>query len=230
MSTSASLEPRSDRRHLRRAQTIEQIVDVAVEVMAEQGVGGLSLGEVARRIGVRPPSLYVYFDSKHAVYDAVFARGWREIAQRMAEMGEPPEAGDLDEYFLSTAEEFVRWSVEHPVHSQLMAWRPVPGYEPSAEAYEPAQQLLAASTARFTQLQALGLLDPEADPAELLRAWTVVLSGVMTQQLANAPDESFETGTFTTLLPQLVQMFLTHHAPDPPINGRTSHAPRRRSR
>ena len=47
--------------------------------MTEYGVGGLSLGEVARRMGLRTPSLYVYFDSKNAVYDAVFARGWRSV-------------------------------------------------------------------------------------------------------------------------------------------------------
>src|SRR3954452_6790197 len=71
--------PVGDRRQRRRLETIEEIVDVAVEVMTEHGVGGLSLGEVARRMGMRTPSLYVYFDSKNAVYDAVFARGWRSV-------------------------------------------------------------------------------------------------------------------------------------------------------
>jgi AcrR family transcriptional regulator len=63
---------RLDRRHRRRQETVEQVLDVAVAVMAEQGVAGLSLGEVARRMGIRPPSLYVYFDSKNALYDAIF--------------------------------------------------------------------------------------------------------------------------------------------------------------
>jgi len=40
-----------------------------------QGVAGLSVGEIARRMGIRPPSVYVYFPSKHALYDALFARG-----------------------------------------------------------------------------------------------------------------------------------------------------------
>src|SRR3954452_20342342 len=71
--------PVGDRRQRRRLETIEEIIDVAVEVMTEHGVGGLSLGEVARRMDMRTPSLYVYFDSKNAVYDAVFARGWRWV-------------------------------------------------------------------------------------------------------------------------------------------------------
>src|SRR3712207_9215212 len=68
-----------DRRHRRRQETIEQVLDVAVEVMADQGVAGLTLGEVARRMGIRPPSLYGYFDAKDALYDALFERGWREL-------------------------------------------------------------------------------------------------------------------------------------------------------
>ncbi|HSK35318.1 MAG TPA: helix-turn-helix domain-containing protein [Actinomycetota bacterium] len=58
---------RTDRRLQRHNQTIEEILDVAIEVMAEDGVAALSLAEVARRMGMRPPSLYQYFPSKLAV-------------------------------------------------------------------------------------------------------------------------------------------------------------------
>ena len=64
---------RADRRLQRHNQTIEEILDLAIEVMAEDGVAALSLAEVARRMGMRPPSLYQYFPSKLAVYDALFA-------------------------------------------------------------------------------------------------------------------------------------------------------------
>jgi hypothetical protein len=33
----------------------------------------------------------------------------------------------------------------------------------------------------------------------------------MTQQLSNAPGESFETGTFTSTLPDVVAMWLAHY-------------------
>ena len=50
-----------DRRRRRRQETIDEILDIAVQVMAEEGVAGLSLSEVARRMGIQPPSLYKYF-------------------------------------------------------------------------------------------------------------------------------------------------------------------------
>ena len=205
-----TVEPvRVDRRHRRRLETIEEIVDVAIEVMTEFGVGGLSLGEVARRMGMRTPSLYVYFDSKNAVYDAVFARGWRAVEEAMTPMyADVHAAPDLRAYFLKSARHFVRWMLEHPVQAQLMSWRPVPGYEPSAEAYAPAVQVLAAAHASFEELQRRGLFRADLDVALILRTWTVVTSGVMTQQLANAPDVPFDEGTFTATLPDLVSMFL----------------------
>ncbi len=216
--------PRLDRRHQRRAETIEQIVDVAVEVMAEQGVAGLSLGEVARRVGIRPPSLYVYFDSKNAVYDAVFARGWRLIQQTLQTLPEPDASTDLPAHLRRGGELFVRWCVEHPVHAQLMGWRPVPGYEPSAQAYQPAVVVLEGGRQTLARLQSLGLFDPDVPVDELLRVWTILTSGVITQQLANAPHEPFEVGSFTTMLPQLVDMYRAHYAP-----GRGT-APQRRGR
>src|SRR3954454_12505962 len=64
-----------DRRARRRLETMTEILDLAEQVVTEEGVNGLSLAEVARRLGVQPPSLYKYFPSLTAVYDALFERG-----------------------------------------------------------------------------------------------------------------------------------------------------------
>lgn len=210
-----------DRRHRRRQETIEEIVDVAIEVMTEQGVGGLSLGEVARRVGIRTPSLYVYFESKHAVYDAVFTRGWQSVHQTMLAIhGEAEDAPDLPTYLQELAATFVRWMVEHPVQAELMSWRPVPGYEPSPPAYAAAVDAFAAARGVFAQLRRRGLFRPDVETEHVLQAWTVLLSGVMTQQLANAPHEPFDEGRFTTMLPEFVAMFLTHFGHQRPPRAR----------
>ena len=200
-----------DRRQRRRQETIEQVIDVAVAVMADQGVAGLTLGEVARRMGIRPPSLYVYVDGKNALYDAVFERGWRELlgvmqALRAERDGSDP-AGDL--HAASTA--FVRWAVEHPAYAPLMLWRPVPGFTPSTPAYAPAVEATRLGRSLMSFPQAKGVLPADADPGLAFRTWTAVTTGVVTQQLANAPGEPFETGTYTSTLPHVVAMWLAHH-------------------
>ena len=60
-------------------------------------------------------------------------------------------------------------------------------------------------------MQTRGLFRRDVEVQTLMRTWTVLVSGVVTQQLANAPDEPFESGTFTSALPDLVDMYLAHY-------------------
>jgi AcrR family transcriptional regulator len=202
-----------DRRQRRRQETIEEVLDVAAEVMTDQGVAGLTLGEVARRMGIRPPSLYVYFDGKNALYDALFERGYRFLLTAM----EAVRDSSADLAPISQAQVFsaamVRWSVENPAYAPLMFWRPVPGFIPSATAYAPAIALSRQGEEFVAELQAGGALAPGVDLELVFRSWTALISGVVSQQLSNAPGEPFDRGTFTATLPDLVAMWLTHFAP-----------------
>ena len=138
---SVGLAPRPDRRARRRQETIEEILDIAVDVMTEEGVNGLSLAEVARRLGVQPPSLYKYFPSMMAVYDALFLRGQLEHldilrdAMTRSEPGLPALSAGLDASG--------RWALEHRVVAELLFWRPVPSFEPSQEAFAPSIEMVA---------------------------------------------------------------------------------------
>lgn len=220
--------PRTDRRTRRRLETVEEMLDVAAGIMAEQGAGGLTLGELARRMGIRPPSLYGYFDSKHALYDALFERGWTRLdavmAAALATVGEAP---DPAAHALEVAGTFVRWAIENPAYAQLMFWRPVPGFAPTERAYAPAVQLMRRSREGFAVLQSRGVLDRSCDLDEALRAWVVIVSGVISQQLSNAPQESFRRGTFTRLLPHLMSMFLAHYGSGGGTDDRTHRTPAR---
>src|SRR5271169_1351904 len=75
----------SDRRTERRAQKRADIVAKAWELARRDGLGGLSLHSLAAAVGLRQPSLYVYFDSKLAMYDALFADGYRQLLEFIAE-------------------------------------------------------------------------------------------------------------------------------------------------
>jgi AcrR family transcriptional regulator len=213
-----------DRRQRRRYETIEEALDVAADVMAEHGVAGLSVGEVARRMGIRPPSLYVYFASKNALYDALFARGWRLIRDAMQPLYERLATDtDLDAFLGDVGSVFVRWAIEHPAYSQLMFWRPVPGYAPTPEAYAAAVEVMDQGRAVFGELQRRGFFRADAAIDEILKDWTIVINGVISQQLANAPHQGFEDGTFTSQLPRIVAMFRAYNAPP----ARPAHQSRR---
>jgi AcrR family transcriptional regulator len=207
----AADEPGPDRRQRRRRQTIAEILEVALEVMGEEGVGGLSLSEVARRMDIQPPSLYKYFSSKLAVYDALFADGVRQQKAAVEAAIEGVEPG-LPALRAGTAG-LVRWSVEHPVLAQLLFWRPVPGFEPSAEAFAPAVEVMDDARQAIQDTVDRGQLHPDAASDRGLALFTCLASGVISQQLANEPDAGFAAGRFTTLTPEIVDMFVRRYPP-----------------
>ncbi|PKP99595.1 MAG: TetR family transcriptional regulator [Alphaproteobacteria bacterium HGW-Alphaproteobacteria-13] len=58
----------------KRAETMEQILDAAEYLFSKHGFHGVTLKDVAKRVGVHHTLLNYYFDDKKTLFDAVFAR------------------------------------------------------------------------------------------------------------------------------------------------------------
>ncbi|WP_327637111.1 TetR/AcrR family transcriptional regulator [Kribbella sp. NBC_00482] len=202
-----------DRRTRRRQQTIGEILDVAIELMEAEGVAALSLSAVARRLGMQPPSLYQYFPSKMAIYDALFQRGAEQFLAAQRDAIAAATTDDVVELHLIGATAFSRWAMQNPIYSQLLFWRTIPGFEPSAEAFAPAQEALADIRRHLQAGVDAGRLHPDAATEEGLAVFTSVTAGVLSQQMANEPDVSFDEGRFSRLLPVVLEMFYQHYAP-----------------
>jgi AcrR family transcriptional regulator len=200
------------RRAERRAQTIDEIITIAVDVMREAGVAGLSLSEVARRLGIRPPSLYKYFPSRLALYDRLFQDGYTTYLAEFragaatAEPGLPALAAAL--------EAGGRWALANQTITQLLFWRPVPGFSPSPEAYAPALEMVEDVRRMLGDAVAAGRLGPAAAGDEGVTLAGIIATGVMSQQLANGPDEPYDEGRYTRLAPQSLEMFARYYAPE----------------
>ena len=69
-------KPNRDRQAERREAVRGEILNAAWDVAREQGLAALTLREVAIRVGMRAPSLYSHFDSKHDIHDAMFRQAW----------------------------------------------------------------------------------------------------------------------------------------------------------
>jgi AcrR family transcriptional regulator len=201
-----------DRRRRRREQTIDEILAVAVQVMSQDGVAGLSLSEVARRMGIQPPSLYKYFPSKLALYDELFRRGAHEVlavfrsAAAAAEPGWPALVAGM--------EAVLRTGLDHQVVAQLLNWRPVPGFEPSAEAFAPSIEFVAEVRRLLGVAADHGELHPDAASEEGAAMLSVLAAGVMSQQLSNQPRASWEDGRFTSLTPRVLELFRSAYPPE----------------
>ncbi|HEX6685061.1 MAG TPA: TetR/AcrR family transcriptional regulator [Candidatus Limnocylindrales bacterium] len=195
-----------DRRQRRRQETIAEILSIAVELMAADGVAALSLSDVARRLGIQPPSLFKYFPSKLALYDALFAEAARRVLAewRAGIAGAAPGVPALRAGVTALG----RWGLANQPLAQLLFWRPVPRFEPSAEAFRPSQDHVDEIREVLATAVSLGQLRAEAAGERGHATLSVLIAGAMTQQLANEPGATFDSGRFTGLLPTLLDMFV----------------------
>ena len=79
-----------------RAETLEQILDAAEYLFSKHGLHGVTLRDVAHRVGVHTSLLHYYFDDKRSLFEAVFARRAGTTSGRRMEALEryEAEAGD----------------------------------------------------------------------------------------------------------------------------------------
>ncbi len=188
--------PRSDRRAERREATRQEIVERAWVLAREHGLTGLLLRDLASEVRMQPPSLYEYFPSKAAIYDAMFADGARTFLERARDL---PRPGDPRKRLLAGARAFVAFCTEDPVRYQLLFQRTIPDFEPSPGSYADA---VAALELERQLLMSIGITQSAA-----LDLWTALITGIVDQQLSNDPGGN----RWTRLLPDAVDMFLGHH-------------------
>lgn len=202
----------SDRRARRRQETIEEILVIAEDLMTEEGVNGLSLSEVARRLGVKPPSIYKYFDSLMAIYDALFARG--QQAHLDAIRAAMAQAGPGLDALTAGLDAAGRWALDHPALAQLLFWRPVPSFEPSPAAMAPSVEMVRLQRQALADAAAMGQLGTGADSDEALWLTSILVSGVVGQAMANEPGTPWGQGRFSPLLPKLLGTLTAVYPPE----------------
>ena len=201
------------RRDLRRQRVIEAALDHAVAVMTESGVAGLTLSEVARRMAVQPPSLYKYFRSLHAIYDALFARGLDRYWQAVSGALDGVVGGERR--LRAGCRAGVEWAVTNPALAQLLFWRPVPDFAPSPETFAASVDQMAFTRQELDAAVAEGELAAGTDVDEANRMLTVVLGGLISQQMANQPGVSYADGQFSQLTDRAIDMYMDHYRPRP---------------
>ena len=178
----------------RRAATRREILDAAWAQAREVGIASITLRDIAGAVGMQPPSLYSHFDSKNAVYDAMYGEAWAEFeahaSRALDDLPDHPRAA-----LHRMARVFFDYAVADLARHQLMNQRTIPGFEPTPESYAPAVRVLDQGVAFLT---GLGVSD-RAD----IDIYISLISGLIDQQLANDPGWD----RFARLLDRAIDMF-----------------------
>ena len=180
-------------REARRENARAAVLAAAWELVREDGLAALSLRELARRAGITTPTVYAYYESKNAIFDAMFAEAAQEFVDLKASL---PVTDDPRRDPLTEARAFVDFCVSDVPRFQLLFQHSVPGFERSPESYE-----LAVGALEVTRelLARNGVHDPR-----YLDIWTAVTTGLVDQQISNDPGGD----RWSRLVDDVVQMFL----------------------
>lgn len=168
-----------DRRTARRQDTRAEIVDTAWAMVRDDGLAGLSMRDLGKRVGMKAQSLYSYFGSKHEIYDAMFLQGYEELVAWMDAATDQSSHADPVATTRRAIHAFVEFCTSDPVRYQLLFQRTVPGFEPSPESWAVAVELYDQMR---RQVVSVGVHDQAT-----FDLWTAVMTGLTDQQISNDP-------------------------------------------
>ena len=182
-------------REARRRSARDAIVAAAWALVHDEGLAALTLRDLARRAGITTPTVYAYFESKHAIYDAMFGQAATDFAAHVAE---PYETDDPPAMLLAAARRFIEFCTADVARYQLLFQHVIREFEPSPESYAPAVRALDETR---DLLARNGFTDPRQ-----LDMWTALLNGLVDQQISNDPGGD----RWIRLIDDFVTMFRNH--------------------
>jgi AcrR family transcriptional regulator len=179
----------------RRQATIDEVLAAARDLAHERGLASISMRDIGARVGLHASSLYQYFPSKDAIYDALFAEGHRQLHAWMAELDRTGKPVDV---LKRGSRRFTEFCLEDEVRYQLLFQRTIPGFVPSeasmAMAWQSYRDMVTA------------LVDAGVTERADIDLWTAIQMGLTAQQWANDPGGR----RFVDHLEPAVDMFLAH--------------------
>jgi AcrR family transcriptional regulator len=131
-----------DRRQAFREQTRQEVKRIALEQLAQDGIAGISVNAIGKRMGVTGPALYRYFANRDALLTELISDGYHDLADTVetAVAGARTPAAKVR----AGAGALRDWAVAAPHRYLLLFGTPVPGYAAPAHTLEAASRTMAA--------------------------------------------------------------------------------------
>lgn len=103
-----------DRRSYHHGNLKEALLEAARRFIAERGIGGFTLVDAARLVGVTPAALYRHFRGREALLEELAGRGFAELAARLARA--LTSRGTPLERFTRMGETYLTFAEEEPAY------------------------------------------------------------------------------------------------------------------
>jgi AcrR family transcriptional regulator len=165
------------------SETESAILEAARDLLAEGGIGALSMRAVASRVGLSATALYHYFDNKEALVDRVVQRGFQQSEEYLRRAIENLPRGSM-ERVAALGEAYIQFALRNRQYFKIIfAIRPE---QPRAIDDVPGQGgyvVLRESVVEAMESGAIRRADPDV---VVLFLWSVV-HGLVTIFMACDP-------------------------------------------
>lgn len=81
----------------RSRERLQRVLDAAEQVLADDGVPGLTTAHIAQAAGVSVGAVYRFFDDKEAIVEALAVRHWSDLLDLIDGLAEADERTPLDD-------------------------------------------------------------------------------------------------------------------------------------
>lgn len=200
-----------ERRARNREEMCAGILDIAREIMREQGIAALNLNEVARRAGITTPALYTYFPGKMALYDALYRMGiqlFREAEEELWRTTQPDW-----ERIRAWFELRLRLVEENPELYHMVFDDPIPGFVPTPQSMDEVRLIRDAAVRGIGEVIAAGVIRPGLPAEEVTDLLFTMRRGIVAEHMGKhrriePPDR------FARLIPEVLALLWAAWRPD----------------
>lgn len=163
-----------------RAVRREQILAVATEMFGDNGFRGVSIADIANRVGISQPGLLHHFRTKEELLIATMERYHEDSSRHV-------EKAFRDSSVVDAVLSLCRHNMNHPEAVRLYAVESAESIDPGHPAHEFFRRRYAEvrgnMTERIRRDQALGRLPAELDPSGFATEIIAMLDGLQVQWL-----------------------------------------------
>jgi len=165
------------------------VLDASLDLIEEQGLGALSMREVARRAGVSHQAPYHYFQDREGILAAIAMEGFTQLHAAMHRVAE--KESDPVERLNAIGRAYVTFAARHPAHFKIMFRSELVAVERHAALHEEAEGAFAFVTSIVREAVESSGARRVSDPLPFaIAAWSLV-HGASTLLLEGKLDQHF---------------------------------------
>jgi|HubBroStandDraft_1064217.scaffolds.fasta_scaffold10609_6 AcrR family transcriptional regulator len=157
----------------------DRLLQVAVAMLADEGVSGLTTRRVASEAHTSPPAVYELFGDKGGLVREVFFEGFRMLRRRFDSL---VDTDDPLRDVVATIEVFAEFERENPVLAEVMFSRPFADFEPGPHELAAGSSVREFVVGRIARCTEAGLLS--GDPTDIAHAVVALAQGLASQERA----------------------------------------------